>query len=97
MNVGYTIGLDDKSHDYDSAEERYQKMKHVCSKFLAFQIGFCTFKWDDTKKNYTVRPFCFYVFPRSQINDKTMLFQVSPTNSLSHRHPCLGKRSEFPD
>lgn len=72
------MSLEDKAHDYDTVEERYQKLKHVCSKFTAFQIGLCTFKWDPAKTAYQVRPFCFYVFPRSQINDKTMLFQVSP-------------------
>jgi poly(A)-specific ribonuclease len=77
MFKGYTLGLEDKPHDYDTVEERYQKVKHVCTKFVAFQIGLCTFKWDDSVRKYTMRPFSFYVFPRSQIQDKTMLFQVS--------------------
>lgn len=27
---GYSIGTEDKHHDYDSREERYQKIKFVC-------------------------------------------------------------------
>lgn len=34
--VGYTVGLDDKGHDYDTLEERYQKLKFVVQKFIAF-------------------------------------------------------------
>lgn len=76
-SIGYTEKLEDKGHDYDDVEERYQKVKYVCDKFIAFQVGLCTFKWDDELKKYTSRPFSFYVFPRSTINDQTMLFQVS--------------------
>jgi poly(A)-specific ribonuclease len=63
------VGLDDKGHEYDTLEERYQKLKFVCQKFVAFQVGLCTFKWDEELKKYMARPFCFFVFPRSQIND----------------------------
>ena len=63
--LGYTVGLDDKGHDYDILEERYQKLKFVCQKFVAFQVGLCTFKWDEERRKYMARPFCFFVFPRS--------------------------------
>jgi hypothetical protein len=76
--LGYTACDDDKGHDYDTMEERYQKMKKICSSFIAFQFGICTFKWDEELKKYKARPFCFYVFPRSKVGcDRTMLFQVS--------------------
>ncbi len=29
-----------------------------------------------------MRPFCFYVFPKSTIDDKTMLFQANAINFL---------------
>ena len=41
---------------------------------MAFQIGLCTFHWDDKAKKYKCRPFSFYVFPKSKITDTTMLF-----------------------
>ena len=52
-------------------------MRCSISKFIAFQIGICTFKWDETHKKYLYRPFCFYVWPRSKMRDRTMMFQVS--------------------
>ena len=67
---GLSIGFDDKQHDYDSAEDRYQKLKHNCQRMNAFQIGLCTFKWDRAKQRYSMRPFNFYVFPNSSIMDK---------------------------
>lgn len=75
--LGYSINANDKPHDFDSSEERYQKVKHVCQQFCAFQIGLCTFKWDDADHKYKMRPFSFYVFPRSQLSDSTVMLQVS--------------------
>lgn len=75
--LGHTIGLTDKGNDYDTVEERYQKLKHCVAQFTAFQFGICTFHWDDIMKKYVARPFNFYVFPRSKITDQCMLFQVS--------------------
>ena len=68
----------DRGHDYDTLEERYQKLKFQVQQFLAFQIGLVTFKWDLESKKYVSRAFCFYVYPRSKMNDATNLFQVSP-------------------
>lgn len=34
--IGYTEKLEDRGHDYDDVEERYQKIKYVCEKFVAF-------------------------------------------------------------
>lgn len=33
---GYTAGPDDKEHEYDTTEERYQKIRSVINKFVAF-------------------------------------------------------------
>ena len=71
------MNLDDSHNEYDTVEERYQKIKHEVQKFTAFQIGVCPFHWCDESKRYLARPFCFYVFPRSKITDMAMLFQVS--------------------
>ena len=43
---GLTIGFDDKQHDFDTLEAKYQKVKHNCKRMNAFQIGVTTFKWD---------------------------------------------------
>jgi poly(A)-specific ribonuclease len=66
---GYTAGPDDKEHEYDSVEERYQKIRSVINKFVAFQIGICCFKFEDSTKKYIYRPFNFYVWPKSKIKD----------------------------
>ena len=34
--IGYSVRLEDRGHDYDTLEERYQKLKYVCSSFLCF-------------------------------------------------------------
>jgi poly(A)-specific ribonuclease len=60
---------DDRSHEFDTIEERYQKSKFVVQKFIAFQIGLTCFKWDQSIKKYLARPFTFYVYPRSKVND----------------------------
>ena len=61
------MGLEDSHNDYDTVEERYQKIKYEVQKFTAFQFGICTFRWCQKSKKYLARPFCFYVFPRSEI------------------------------
>ena len=33
---GLSIGFDDKQHDYDSVEDKYQKLKHNCQRMNAF-------------------------------------------------------------
>ena len=33
---GLSIGFDDKSHDYDSIEDKYQKLKYNCERMNAF-------------------------------------------------------------
>ena len=43
---GLSISYDDKQHDLDSVEDKYQKLKHNCERMNAFQIGIATFKWD---------------------------------------------------
>ena len=67
--VGYTVSLDDLAQDYDTVEERYQKVKWAVQKFTAFQFGVCTFHWDEQAKKYMARPFAFYIFPKSKITD----------------------------
>ena len=76
FSVGYNVGLNDNHNEYDTVEERYQKVKYEVQSFIAFQIGICTFKWSSEQKKYLSRPFCFYVFPRSKISDTDMSFQV---------------------
>ena len=44
---GLSVGFDDKGHDYDSIEDKYQKLKYNCERMNAFQMGLTTFKWDE--------------------------------------------------
>jgi hypothetical protein len=43
---GYSAGDEDKAHNYNTLEEKYQKLRSVINKFVAFQVGICTFSWD---------------------------------------------------
>ena len=74
---GFKSGLSDQEHEYDTVEERYQKVRSVINKFVAFQVGVCCWYWDDDCKKYKYRPFSFYVWPKSKVGDRTMMFQVS--------------------
>jgi len=71
--LGLSIGFDDKGHDYDNVEDKYQKLVHNCSRMNTFQIGLCTFKWNEIKMKYVCRPFNFYVFPDSELFDDATL------------------------
>ena len=33
---GLSVGFDDKQHDYDTIETKYQKLKHNCQRMNAF-------------------------------------------------------------
>lgn len=74
-----TVGLEDKSHDYDTVEDRYQKIRHNCIRMNAFQWGICTYHFDKNKGAYIARPFNFYVFPQNSIEnyDTVIQFKVS--------------------
>lgn len=48
----------------DTPEERYTKLKKHSMDFLLFQFGICTFKYDQAKSKYIIKPFNFYVFPK---------------------------------
>ena len=70
---GLSVGFDDKQHDYDNIEDRYQKLRHNCQRMNAFQIGLATFKWDNDARKYSIRPFNIYAFPNSNLMDKQIL------------------------
>ena len=64
---GLSVGFEDQSNSFDQVEDRYQKLKHNCSRMNAFQIGIATFKWDPDQRKYVSRPFNAFVFPHSEI------------------------------
>ena len=74
MNVGVNIGLADSHNEYDTVEERYQKVRHEVQKFTTFQFGICAFYWCKKTKKYLARPFCFYIFPRSKMYNSAFVF-----------------------
>jgi len=41
------ISADTRPSEFDSHEKRYQKLVKTVELMNAFQIGLCTFKWDD--------------------------------------------------
>ena len=70
---GLAVGFEDQVHAFDQVEDRYQKLKHNCSRMNAFQVGICCFKWDAKRSVYSSRPFNAYVFPHSEIlGNKTL-------------------------
>lgn len=74
---GCASNMEEEPSEYDTTEEQYQKLRTAINKFIAFQIGICTFKWNDETKKYNYRPFSFYVWPKSKVGDQTMMFHVS--------------------
>ncbi|CDW82058.1 oxysterol binding family protein [Stylonychia lemnae] len=90
---GFQVSDDDKPHDYDTVEERYQKIKYNVQKYLAFQVGICTFHWIEKDKKYTCRPFCFYVYPRSKIGECSHMMQsFSQLSKLEEiKEKCMKK------
>ena len=92
--LGLNVGYDDRQHDYDTVEDRYQKLKHNCSRMNTFQVGIAAFIWNEADQVYTCRPFNFYVFKDSTIYDSTVLqFQVSEADGDDF---CIGELPEVP-
>ncbi|KAK7112946.1 poly(A)-specific ribonuclease PARN-like [Littorina saxatilis] len=86
---GEFTGLDkpDCSHSapFDTAKERYFKLKEGSLEFLMIQFGVCAFKFKEDTQSYEARPFNFYVFPRPytrQAPDKRFLCQSSSIDFL---------------
>ncbi|XP_052069732.1 poly(A)-specific ribonuclease PARN-like isoform X1 [Mytilus californianus] len=87
---GEFSGLDAANHShiapFDTHEERYGKVKKSCSDFLMFQVGICTFKYNQKTERYEARPFNFYVFPRPHSRvapDLRFLCQASSIDFLA--------------
>ncbi|CAF98128.1 unnamed protein product, partial [Tetraodon nigroviridis] len=70
----------------DTPEERYTKLKKHSMDFLLFQFGVCTFKYDQTKSKYIIKPFNFYIFPKPfnrTSPDKKFICQSSSIDFLA--------------
>ena len=65
--------MSSEQKEYDSPEDRYQKVKEVVQSYTAIQFGIVPFTWDEKAKEYLARPFNFYTFPisRDHIRDST--------------------------
>ena len=79
---GHTASLESAMNDYDTIEEKYQKLRCAINRFIAFQVGICTYTWCDEGKKYLYRPFCFYVWPSCKLSDRSMMFQSSAVSFL---------------
>ncbi|CAI5493043.1 unnamed protein product [Closterium sp. Naga37s-1] len=64
-------GLDSGSFrrplDSDTVATRFLHGRHSAMQFAVMQLGVCTFKWDEVRREFIVDPFNFKVFPRSEI------------------------------
>ena len=67
--TGIKTSMNSEQKDFDSPEDRYQKIKGVVQSYTAIQFGICAFTWDAKAKEYKARPFNFYTFPNSKIQD----------------------------
>lgn len=83
---GLSTNTKDKKHSLDTTEEIYRKMKDVCSTFFTFQVGICTFKWDDKEKKYLASPFNYYVFPSSKYAQASIIFQPGAIEFLNQHN-----------
>ncbi|XP_042907061.1 poly(A)-specific ribonuclease PARN isoform X1 [Parasteatoda tepidariorum] len=73
-------------HAFDSMEERYAKLRKLCSEFLIIQYGLSCFKYHPKLKKFTHRDFNFYIFPRPHIRqapDHRFLCQTSSIHFLA--------------
>ncbi|CAI2361918.1 unnamed protein product [Moneuplotes crassus] len=71
--TGFSISIEDRGHDYDSIEDRYQKLKFVCSQCKAIQFGLTTFKWQPASKEYIAQCFNFYILKTGRKGENYIL------------------------
>lgn len=82
--TGFSISDEDRGHDYDSLEDRYQKLKYVCERCKAIQFGLSTFKWNEKSKEYTSQSFNFYLLKSSKsIDDNVITMKADCMNFLA--------------
>ncbi|CAN8002726.1 unnamed protein product, partial [Ixodes hexagonus] len=73
-------------HVFDSAEERYDKLREFSQEFLVIQVGLCTFQYDKEKSGYLCRAFNFFTCPRQMLRgspDRIFRCQASSLHFLS--------------
>ncbi|KAI5697231.1 hypothetical protein M8J75_007058 [Diaphorina citri] len=66
-----------KNSLFDSAEERYKKLKEATQGFVIIQIGITTFKYIPQANNYESNVYNFQLCPKWYGSDDTILFQRS--------------------
>ena len=71
--TGFSISEEDRGHDYDNYEDRYQKLRYVCSRCKAIQFGLTTFKWMPRSKEYSAQCFNFYILKSAKPRDNYMI------------------------
>ena len=45
--IGYAVRLETHFSEFDSPEDRYQKVKEIVQKYTAIQFGICPFFWNE--------------------------------------------------
>ena len=71
--TGFSISEEDRGHDYDSLEDRYQKLKYVWERCKAIQFGLSTFKWHEESKEYIAQCFNFYLLKNEKSAEGSVL------------------------
>eukprot|EP00830_Metopus_es_P000994 TRINITY_DN10871_c0_g1_i1.p1 TRINITY_DN10871_c0_g1~~TRINITY_DN10871_c0_g1_i1.p1 ORF type:complete len:522 (-),score=108.22 TRINITY_DN10871_c0_g1_i1:10-1575(-) len=87
--TGITLSLRDRGHQYDTMEDRYQKLKFICQNYLSWQLGLTTFRYNAADNNYLCHTFVFPVFPRhNSISKRSFVFSSDALKFLSkHNFP----------
>ena len=60
---GLALREEDEHNIYDSVEDRYQKIKHMCQNGIIFTLGLSFFIYNSEKDIYEGHPYNFYLFP----------------------------------
>lgn len=82
--TGLFLPGEPRSLPTDSVSTTYSRMRQSCMQFALVQFGITTFTFDSQTSSYVVRPYNFYLFPRSTkgIKDKCYLFSNSAVDFL---------------
>lgn len=66
--TGSKVTIEDKTHEFDSYQDKYRKSSKCAKLFTMTQVGITTFHWSPQKKKYIGRPFNIVIYPRSIVD-----------------------------
>ena len=80
--TGLSADAQDQSNAYDTTDMRYQKIRRLCMKFWACQLGICTFTYEGGK--VIARPFNVYLLPAAR--ERSITCNVGSMSFLSEHN-----------